>query len=96
MAGEAVDVCLLPESDLPQCPLFRRCWMTIGHRMRANPAFPIYGYEAWSLAGARAQPAAERPASIPSAILVTSAAVRIRGGDRMMVLPETRSITPAS
>jgi len=33
--------------------------------------------------------AAERPALIPSAIFVTSADARMRGGGRMMLLPDT-------
>jgi hypothetical protein len=40
--------------------------------------------------------AAESPASIPAAIFATSADVRINGGDRIILLPETRIITPAS
>ena len=42
------------------------------------------------------QAVTERPESIACAIMATSAASMMSGGDRMMLLPETRIITPAS
>lgn len=44
----------------------------------------------------RHQPAAASPASSPSAIVAMSFAVTISGGDRMIMLPDTRSMMPAS
>ncbi len=43
-----------------------------------------------------AQTADKRPTSSATAIFSTSAALTISGGDRMMLLPDTRIITSAS